>query len=115
VAGYEVTVNNPAWGKGTEVEIPGLGLVKNGETVHVDAEQAEAFKAYHTSAVALYYEDTPEAEGELAGYANEPGRTVLEAFKHTPYVTVATTGQKNKKDKPEDKNENEDKSEGGDE
>ena len=41
----KLTYNNPAFLKGEDVELPGYGLVKNGESFEVTDEQAEAYEA----------------------------------------------------------------------
>jgi hypothetical protein len=40
----KVTFNNPAFAKGTEFEIPGVGLVINGEEIDITKEQQETFE-----------------------------------------------------------------------
>lgn len=40
----KVTVKNPAYPDGTELEVPGLGLVKNGETRDVTFLQARHYE-----------------------------------------------------------------------
>jgi hypothetical protein len=44
---YEVTVNVPSAGKGTDLEIPGLGVFKNGTTTVLEDEEVATFRQHH--------------------------------------------------------------------
>jgi hypothetical protein len=41
----KLTYNNPAFEKGLEIDLPGFGLVKNGESFEVSDEEAKTYKA----------------------------------------------------------------------
>lgn len=41
----KLTYNNPAFEKGLELDLPGIGLIKNGEPFEVDKDQEEAYEA----------------------------------------------------------------------
>jgi hypothetical protein len=40
----KLTYNNPAFEKGLEIDLPGIGLIKNGEPFEVDEDQEAAYK-----------------------------------------------------------------------
>ena len=40
----KLTYNNPAFAKGEEIDLPGFGLIKNGESFEVSDEEAKAYK-----------------------------------------------------------------------
>lgn len=96
MAKYEVTVNNPVLGKGVEVEIPGLGIVKNGSTTEVSEEQAETFRLVNQGPVV-----TEQDENGADVYKQpDKGPTLLQAYKDDPHVEVRTVEEKPKQDKP---------------
>ena len=41
----KLTYNNPAFAKGEEIDLPGFGLIKNGESFEVSDEEAEQYEA----------------------------------------------------------------------
>lgn len=44
---YELTIDMPNLTKGAEVEIPGLGVFKNGSTTVLEDEQVATFRTYN--------------------------------------------------------------------
>lgn len=40
----KLTYNNPAFAKGEEIDLPGFGLIKNGESFEVSDDEAKAYK-----------------------------------------------------------------------
>ncbi len=58
---YNVIVDHPSIGEGTDLFIHGLGTFKNGTTTKVSDEQIERFRAAH-SVVNI---STPNAEGRI--------------------------------------------------
>jgi hypothetical protein len=41
----KLTYNNPAFAKGQEIDLPGFGLIKNGEEFEVSDEEAKDYKS----------------------------------------------------------------------
>lgn len=40
----KLTYNNPSFEKGLELDLPGIGLIKNGEPFEIDKDQEEAYR-----------------------------------------------------------------------
>jgi len=80
---YEMTIDMDNLAKGADVEVDGLGLFKNGETVEVSDEDAENFRLRHQRV-----EHTFDEEGKLHVEVS-PGPTLLEAFRGVDGVEVS--------------------------
>lgn len=78
--GYEVKVDRPGARRGEELEIPGLGIFKNGSTRVVDPVQAQTYRDLNPSPV------VPDDEGNFVG--GEQGPTVLQTFEKHDWITV---------------------------
>ena len=92
---YKITINKPTLAPGTELQINGLGIVKNGETFFVDEEQAQTFRVMN-----LTVASTTNRKGEME-VKQVLGPTLLQAFKGDKTVKVETADNKGKKDTPE--------------
>lgn len=90
---YKVTVNDPALPDGSEVEVPGLGVVANGSTRQISEEDAENFRTVHSALVDVETDDRPAWTG-AAGVELHRGPTVLAAFKDHPTVSVEAADDK---------------------
>lgn len=94
---YKLKMDNPALPSGTEVQIHGLGFIKNGHEEIIDDERAEAFRG------ANQVQRTVEATEQGTIVVTEKGPTLLQAFKGHPFVTVETySPSKEKKAKSQD-------------
>jgi hypothetical protein len=72
--------------EGAEVEIPGLGVFKNGSRTPVAPEQIEVFQAHHGRVVDLSPAED-QAKG-LAAVGFQQGPTLHAAFKDHPFIDV---------------------------
>jgi hypothetical protein len=99
---YTVTVDMPNLHRGEEIEIPGLGLFKNGSTKDVSKEEAEAFRVFHQTAETTYDADenqqTEWTKGPTLLQANLPEGVTVETYKEpddknvqSPQVPTTTT------------------------
>jgi hypothetical protein len=78
MAYYEVTLNQENLQKGEEVQVHGLGVLVNGQTVKFDKDQVDvAFRNANP-----VWDDGDEEEGRLPGYV--PGQTLKQAAKSMP-------------------------------
>lgn len=68
--GYKLSVNHPNLPKGGEVMIPGLGTFKNGETVEISDERAEAYQAANGTLKEVVEKGSGKPTGETR---REPG------------------------------------------
>jgi hypothetical protein len=84
--GYIVTPKFSTVPDGEEVEVPGLGLLKNNKDNEISPEQADAFRSWNRVS-----KDVPDAESPDRRTEYEDGPTVLEFFKGNPLVTVKTS------------------------
>lgn len=84
-------MNDPALPDGAEIEVPGLGVFKNGSTRQVSEEEAEYFRTVNARLVDVETDDRPAWTG-AAGTELRQGPTVLQAFKDHPTVSVESTG-----------------------
>jgi hypothetical protein len=91
---YKITVNLPGTPQGEEVEIAGIGRIKNGSTYEVSQEEAELFRTLHPRPV-----EAGRGEGGETIYETRPGPTLHEAFKNNEHVTVETVQRKKEGDK----------------
>lgn len=112
---YTVKVNDPALPDGQEVEVPGLGVFKNGSTRQISEEQAEYFRDINARLVDVETDDRPAFAG-AAAVELQRGPTVLAAFKDHPVVSVEAADQPAEKrqaraQKTEDSGQQEDKKE----
>lgn len=110
---YTVKVNDPALPDGHEVEVPGLGVFKNGSTRQISEEQAEYFRDVNSQLVDVETDDRPAWTG-AAAVERQRGPTVLQAFKDHPVVSVEGTDQPEKQaraQKTEDSGQQKDKKE----
>ncbi len=57
---YEVTYKNPAFPRDEEVELHGLGLVKNGGTLKVDKEMEATFVATTGQSLKDYFKGSDQ-------------------------------------------------------
>jgi hypothetical protein len=115
VSKYSVKVNDPALPDGHEVEVPGLGVFKNGSTRQISEEQAEYFRDVNARLVDVETDDRPAFTGAAATELQR-GPTVLQAFKDHPVVSVEAADQPVEKrqaraQKSEDSSQQEDKKE----
>lgn len=81
-----VKLNLPSMPEGADVEIPGLGVFKNGTQTPLTTEQLEMFEHHHGRMV-----DTASAEDQAKGLAAvvyQRGPTLKEAFVDHPYIYV---------------------------
>src|SRR5215208_6904264 len=79
-----VRVNHPNLPRGADVEIPGLGVFKNGSARQVDEEQVENWRWYNQRAVEVG--DRPE-DG-VAAVEYQRGPTLKQAFENVDYIEV---------------------------
>ena len=84
---YSFTINRPGTAPGTELQIHGLGIVKNGEPFLVDDEAAETFRVYNSTLEGFTDEDGGVHTEQVKG------PTLLQAFKSDPDVTVSVVKQ----------------------
>jgi len=111
VTKYEVKVNDPASPNGADIEVPGLGVFKNGSTRQLSEEEAEYFRDVNATLVDVETDDSPAWTGAAATELQR-GPTVLQAFQDHPTVSVEKvddraggrskdTGAKDSKDQPQ--------------
>jgi hypothetical protein len=84
--GYVVTPNVKGTAKGELVEVPGLGLLKNGSANEIDPDQADYFRQHHGR--------WAELEGGKTVW--EQGPTVLQHFENTQWMEVSTPNEPKK-------------------
>lgn len=84
---YEMAVNHPALPKGAEIQIPGLGVFKNGHSYKISKDEAQGFRVHHTRQV-----DVTDDSGAVVGSEPELGPTLLQASKSMYGVEVNTPG-----------------------
>jgi hypothetical protein len=70
-SGYTIKIDLPSASKGQEVQIPGLGTFKNGQTAEVTKEMADAFRTFQRA-------------------LGMPDQTLLQAFHGRQDVVVET-------------------------
>lgn len=87
---YKVTVNDPTIPDGHDVEVPGLGVFKNGNTRQISEEDADYYRTVNAQLVDVETDDRPAWTG-AAAVELQRGPTVLQAFKDHPTVTVEST------------------------
>lgn len=80
----KVKVNDPSQPRGAEIEIPGLGLFKNGSARDVDEEQVENWRWYNQRAVEVG--DRPE-DG-VAAVEYQRGPTLKQYFENHGFIEV---------------------------
>lgn len=80
----KVKVNLPNQPRGAEIEIPGLGLFKNGSTQEVDEVQVEAWRWYNQRPVTSG--DRPE-DG-VAAVEYQRGPTLKQYFENHEFIEV---------------------------
>ncbi len=90
MSGYVVKPMILSTTKGREVEVPGLGLLKNGIENEISEEQAEYFRNYNMVPVTK--------ENQDGQFYTEwvQGPTVAEYFKDTIWVEVTTKKEEKK-------------------
>jgi hypothetical protein len=88
---YSFTINRPGTAPGTELQIHGLGLVKNGQTTFVSNEDAERFRAMNATLETEIDDDGVTVASQVKG------PTLLQAFKNDPDVTVEVVKEGNSK------------------
>lgn len=84
---YTMTIDLPNLAKGADVEIDGLGLFQNGDTVTVDKDLAETFRQRH---------QTVESETDQSGNTQRTivrGPTLLQYFSKHDHIVVTTDKQ----------------------
>lgn len=59
---YEVTVDHPSIGEGTDLVIQGLGTFKNGTTTTVSVEQVNRYRSAHSVVDII---DEPQEDGSV--------------------------------------------------
>jgi hypothetical protein len=100
MAHYVVTLNQDNLTKGTEVQIHGLGVLKNGETIEVSAEDHERFRLMNQVWEAETDKDgnpLRDDEGhELGAYV--PGPTLKQANVYGLEVEFVPTKEEETKD-----------------
>lgn len=87
---YKLKIDKPNLIPGTELEIPGLGIYKNGKEYDISDEQAEAFRYHHSRVVT-----ETDPSGDLGTYSvgTELGPTLLQAFESDDGIIVTATKQ----------------------
>lgn len=88
----KVKVNHPNLARGAEVEIPGLGVFKNGSTREVTEEQVENWRWFNQRPV----EVGERPEGGVSAVEYQRGPTLKQAFEGVDYLEVVD-------DEPEEK------------
>lgn len=77
-------VNLPNQPRGAEIEIPGLGLFKNGSTREVDEDQVEAWRWYNQRAV----EVGDRSHDGVAAVEYQRGPTLKQYFENHDHIEV---------------------------
>jgi hypothetical protein len=80
---YAVTVKMDNLPRGAEVQVHGLGLLKNGSTTQVNDADAETFRQMNSTQDSHFDETTGTLVTDTM-----VGPTLLQAFKDSPNVTV---------------------------
>lgn len=96
---YRFIVNRPGTAPGTELQIHGLGIVKNGHELLVDNEVAERFRVYNAT-----LESHIDESGVVVA-EQVKGPTLLQAFKNDPDVTVEVIKEADSKPRKEPEEE----------
>jgi hypothetical protein len=79
---YRFIIDRPGTAPGTELQVHGLGIVKNGQEFLVDDEAAETFRVMNST-----LEGSTDEEGNTH-VVQVKGATLLQTFKDDPDVTV---------------------------
>lgn len=100
---FTLTLDLPNLPKGGDLEIDGLGTFQNGSSFEISDEQANAFSTKDSTLKTTTHED-----GKLSNVI-VPGRTLVEAFKDHPYITVVAKSNTSVKPSNVNSKDNEDK------
>lgn len=96
---YTMKIDLPTVAKGADVEIDGLGVFENGGEYEISDEEAQDFRAHHTTQT-FEHDD----EGNLI-VTQKQGPTVAQAFRGHKHITVTVVkGDDDPDDEPEDTN-----------
>lgn len=79
---YKLKMDNPALPSGTEVQIHGLGFIKNGREEIIDDDRAQAFRGMNQR------QETVSVDESGTIVQSVDGPTLLQAFKDHPFITV---------------------------
>ena len=96
----KVKVNDPSQPRGAEIEIPGLGLFKNGSAREVDEEQVENWRWYNQRPVEV---GNRPVDG-VAAVEYQRGPTLKQVFENHAFIDILDDEprSKSKSEKTED-------------
>lgn len=80
----KLKINHPGLARGADLEIPGLGVFKNGSTAEVDESQVENWRWYNQRPV----EVGERPEDGVAAVEYQRGPTLEQAFENVEYIEV---------------------------